>query len=422
MIAAALCSGGFEKILSNEIRKLSRQVDFKIIDSGFGKVRFETSLAGLYYALLSLRTADRLMLEAASFSAVNFDELFEGTRSVRWEDYVPKGMGLTVDKARSNHSQLAAETSIQAVVHKAAAERLCGHYHQTRLNEDPGNSAGLRVHIEKDKVYLMLDISGEPLYKRGYRTSGGIAPLRESAAAALLLQSLWRRKYPLYDPFCGSGTIVIESALYAWDAAPGLGRRFAVSNLAFGDAAVENEARAALFERIDVSRPLQIYGSDGDPAAAAAANANLERAAGIAARGGKRAACLPKIWQRKMEDARAPCGGGFIITNPPYGIRLLDKERAEELYRSMAVLKTNFPAWKINVLSANAGFETFFGENAACCKKIVSGAVETYFYEFDAAPPKKPEYTQNQKNAADKQPKPPKPPAEKKARGMSYTW
>ncbi|MDR0663247.1 MAG: class I SAM-dependent RNA methyltransferase [Spirochaetaceae bacterium] len=416
MVLAALCSGGFEKILSNEIRKLkSAGADCRIIDSTFGKVRFETDIEGLYYALLSLRTADRLMIEAASFPAVDFDELFEGTRSVRWEDYIPKGMGLTVDKARSNHSQLAAETSVQAVAHKAAAERLCAHYRQTRLNEDPDKSAKLRIHIEKDNVFLMLDICGEPLYKRGYRIRGGVAPLRESAAAALLLQSLWKRKYPMYDPFCGSGTIVIEAALYAWDVAPGLGRRFAVSNLAFGDTAIENEARAVLSERIDASRPVQIYGSDGDTAVVAAANANLERAVSMA--GGKRAAYPPRIWLRKMEESRSPREEGFIITNPPYGRRLLDREGAEDVYRSMAVLRANFPAWKINVLSAHEGFETFFGENAARCKKIVSGAVETYFYEFDPVPKQKPEHNRGEKNAVNRN-----APTGKSKRGMTYTW
>ncbi|MDR2098269.1 MAG: class I SAM-dependent RNA methyltransferase [Spirochaetaceae bacterium] len=423
MVAAALCSGGLEKILSNEIRKLAEHTghDYKIIDSGFGKVRFETGLAGLYGALFSLRTADRLMLEAASFPASDFDGLFEGTRSVAWEDYIPKGMGLTVDKARSNHSRLAAETSIQAVVNKAAAERLCGIYHQNRLSEDPGNAASIRVHIEKDKVYLMLDICGDPLYKRGYRVSGGTAPLRESVAAALLLQSLWRRKYPLYDPFCGSGTIVIEAALYAWNAAPGLGRRFAVSNLAFGDAVIENEMREALFGKIDVSRQVEIYGSDGDSAVVSAAKANLERAFTVILRGGTQAACRPKLWWRKMEEAKAPSGEGFIITNPPYGIRLLDKESAEETYRSMAALKNNFPSWKINVLSASSGFETFFGENASRCKKIVSGAFETFFYEYDAEPKKKTGYHHSVKSAVNKN-KDTSGAAKKTSRGMTYTW
>jgi putative N6-adenine-specific DNA methylase len=381
MIMVALCAGGTERLVSNEIRKLSTETGrgFRIMDSGFGNVRFETDLTGIYYALLSLRAADRLLLEAADFDATDFDALFEGVRAVAWEDYIPKGMGLVVDKARSNHSRLAAETSIQAVAHKAAAERLCARYGQNSLPDE--KTGVLRVHIEKDRARIMLDLCGAPLFKRGYRLEGGIAPLRESMAAALVLQSLWRRKYPLYDPFCGSGTIVIEAALFAWNAAPGLWRQFAISNLAIADSGAEAGARRDLLERIDTSRTVLIFGSDGDSAVAGTAKANLERALGIM--GGPRPCCLPKLWFRKMEEAKAPADEGFIITNPPYGMRLLDKENAEALYRNMAVLRKNFPAWKMNVLSAHAGFETFLGEKAARCKKFTSGAVETYFYEYD---------------------------------------
>ncbi|MDR2660055.1 MAG: class I SAM-dependent RNA methyltransferase [Spirochaetaceae bacterium] len=402
MIVVALCSGGLEKLVSNEIRKFTG--DFRIIDSGFGKVRFETNLRGVYYALLSFRAVDRLLLEAAYFPASDFDELFEGTRAVAWEDYIPKGMGLAVDKVRSNHSRLAAETAIQAIVHKAAAERLCKHYSQNRLTES-GETVELRVYIEKDQAQILIDLCGSPLFKRGYRIEGGTAPLRESTAAALLLQSLWRRKYPLYDPFCGSGTIVIEAALFAWDIAPGLlGRRFALSALAIACEKTENDVRRELSERIDTSKIIQIYGSDSDSGVVETAKTNLSRIlnslSGMGDAGVKPPPpnCKPKLWWRKMEEAKAPADDGYIITNPPYGIRLLDKEGAEAVYRSMAVLKHNFPRWKINVLSAHAGFEAFFGSNASRCKKITAGASETYFYEYDFVE-RKAEHIQNSKNA-----------------------
>ena len=394
MVLVALCGGGLEKIVANEIRKLKpdssgKPGNFRIIDSGFGNVRFETDLTGMYHALLSLRAVDRLLLEAASFPATDFDGLFDGTRAVVWEDYIPKGMGLVVDKVRSNRSRLASETSIQSVVHKAAADRLCQCYHQLSLPESgAGNRACLRVYVEKDRVQILLDLCGKPLFKRGYRLGGGAAPLRESTAAALLLQSLWRRKYPLYDPFCGSGTIVIEAALYAWDVAPGLLRPFAVSALPFAAAAIENDVRRMLFERIDPSRTVRIFGSDSDGEAVEAAKANLDRAldAAMANKNAfeqRRPACLPKLWRRPMEEAKAPFPDGYIITNPPYGLRLLDMEAAEELYRGMNILWDNFPSWKVNILSAHAGFESLFGAKAGRCKKITSGAVETYFYEYD---------------------------------------
>ncbi|MDR2344262.1 MAG: class I SAM-dependent RNA methyltransferase [Spirochaetaceae bacterium] len=414
-----------EKLAANEIRKLDGDSPdgFRIIDSGFGKVRFETGLTGMYRALLSLRTVDRLLLEAASFTATDFDGLFDGTRAVAWEDYIPKETGLAVDKVRSNHSRLAAETSIQSVVHKAAADRLCKCYRQLSLPPTgPGNGAELRVYVEKNQVQILLDLCGKPLFKRGYRLEGGTAPLRESTAAALLLQALWRRKHPLYDPFCGSGTIVIEAALFAWDVAPGLGRGFTVSALPFADTAVENDVRQMLLERIDLSRTVRIFGSDSDGEAVKAAKANLERALKVAgggkdAFGSPRPACLPKLWNRPMEEAVAPFPEGFIITNPPYGIRLLDRENSEKLYGRMGVLKDRFPSWRMNVLSAHAGFESFFGEKADRCKKISSGALETYFYQYDGGDKRKkesrPPISTRNKTVPD---------VKKSGGGKIYTW
>jgi putative N6-adenine-specific DNA methylase len=390
MIAVALCPIGLEKTVSNELRKLAQSSGrrFRVTGTGAGKVRFETCLGGLYRAVLGLRCADRVLLEAASFRADNFDSLFEGVKAVRWEDYIPKGMALTVAKARAAGSALAAETSVQAVVNKAAADRLCAAFGVLRLPESAsgggrqaaGQAAELRVHIERDNVQVLLDLCGKPMFKRGYRVEGGIAPLRETVAAGLLLMSGWLRKHPLYDPFCGSGTIVTEAAMFAWDVAPGLARRFAIAGLAFADADAEKDARAELLAKADLSRIVRIFGSDGDAEAIGTAKANLARV--LEAAGGA-PACVPKLWFRKMEEASAPDSEGFVITNPPYGVRLLDKEKAEALYRTMAALPERFPAWKIGVLSAHADFPALFGAKAARCRKITSGAIGTYFYEFE---------------------------------------
>jgi putative N6-adenine-specific DNA methylase len=184
-IAMALCAAGAERVTSNELKKLK----LRVLDSAFGRVRFEADLAGLYRALMALRTADRLLLEAVRFEAQDFEGLFEGSRGVPWEELIPRGKGLVVSKVRSNRSRLEAVTSIQGVVHKAVADRLCGAYGLHRLPE--GDAAELRVYLEKDQVSLLLDLCGEPLFKRGYRSEGGIAPLRETTAAALLLLSGW---------------------------------------------------------------------------------------------------------------------------------------------------------------------------------------------------------------------------------------
>jgi putative N6-adenine-specific DNA methylase len=400
--AVALCAVGAEKVVSNELRKLGLAVE----GSGFGKVRFRADLAGLYRSLMALRAADRVLLETASFTAGDFDALFEGARDVAWERLVPRGMGLAVTKVRSGRSKLRAETSVQAVVHKAAAERLCGAFRIRRLPEGE-KTAELRVYIEKDRVSLLLDLSGEPLFKRGYRTEGGAAPLRESTAAAVLLLSNWRRKFPLYDPFCGSGTIVIEAAMYAWDMAPGLGRRFALEDLSIANGETGDAVRAELAARIDFNRTIRISGSDADGRALSAARSNLGRACKLAVpRLSRRHAApdepddsavplldspvVPALRQLPMEEARAPgdCGdtepAGFIVTNPPYGKRIGSPEEAEEIYGGMEALGKRFPGWKLVLITSHPGFESFFGRKADSCREITNGAVPAYLFQYEA--------------------------------------
>ncbi|MDR2392559.1 MAG: class I SAM-dependent RNA methyltransferase [Treponema sp.] len=389
MNALGLCAVGVEKILSQELKKLG----LPVLAATFGKVRFKADLRGLYLALMSLRTADRILLEAGAFPALDFDSLFEGARAIPWEDLIPQGMGLRVAKVRVNRSQLHAVASIQAIVHKAAVDRLCQHRGLDRL-PDEGKQGRLRVYIEKDQVSLLLDLSGEPLFKRGYRTEGGIAPLRETTAAAILLLAQWRRKFPLYDPFCGSGTIAIEAALYAWDMAPGLGRDFALSDLALGNRDLEQAVRKELLDRVDFSRIIRIYGSDEDPRAVSIAQSNGVRAYTLAqgkdpvGRGIQPGLSLPwlpdftvcPLERLKVHYRTAESPAGFIITNPPYGKRLGDRETAEAIYRHMDVLSRRFPGWKLGVITNHPGFESFFGKKADLCKELTNGAIPSYFF------------------------------------------
>jgi putative N6-adenine-specific DNA methylase len=398
--AVALCAVGAEKVVSNELRKLGLKVE----NSGFGKVRFQADLAGLYRSLMALRAADRVLLEAASFPAEDFEALFEGARNVLWERLVPRGMGFAVTKVRSSRSKLKAETSVQAVVHKAAAERLCGAFRIGRLPEGE-KTAELRVYIEKDRVSLLLDLSGEPLFKRGYRTEGGAAPLRETTAAAILLLANWRRKFPLYDPFCGSGTILIEAAMYAWDMAPGLGRRFALEDLSIANGETGKAVREELAARINFDRTIRISGSDADGRVLSAARANLGRARSLAAprllerpasaglddsAGGFRdSPPVPDLRQLPMEEAVPPvCGDteppGFIVTNPPYGKRIGSPEEAEAIYGGMKVLGKRFPGWKLALITGYPGFESFFGRKADSCREITNGAIPSFLFQYEA--------------------------------------
>jgi len=400
--AVALCAVGAEKAVSNELKKLNLKVD----DSLYGRVRFKADLAGLYKALIGLRAADRVLLEVASFKAADFDALFENTAEAEWERLVPKGMGLIVAKVRSNRSLLKAETSIQAIVHKAAAQRLCAKYNVNRLPE-PGitpkgentvKTAEVRVYIEKDIVSILVDLSGEPLFKRGYRSEGGVAPLRETTAASILLLSGWKRKFPLYDPFCGSGTILIEAAMYAWDMAPGLGRNFAIQDMIIADAKIERQIRDEFRAKINLStdgiRLIRIAGSDEDKRSVSIAASNVARLRDIAEgrepqRGIRPPDCKAlgiDIKTIPMKEARSPYTdetSGYIITNPPYGKRLGDQTMAEEIYKEMSGLQQRFLGWKFAVITDHSGFESFFGTKADSCREISNGAIPSYFFQYE---------------------------------------
>ena len=381
----ALCGIGLEGVVARELGKLG----LRALESRLGKVRFEADIRGCYRALMGLRAADRVLWEAASFSAPDFDALFEGVRDTPWERYIPPGMGLLVDKVRlgrsSGDSRLQSARSIQGLVHRAAAERLCRQYRCSRL-PDGGEAAALRVYIEQGRAQVLLDLCGEPLFKRGYRPQGGAAPLRETTAAALILLSGWRRKYPLYDPFCGAGTILIEAALYAWNMAPGLGRSFALSKLGVSDPTAEAEVREDLRRRIDLTRTVRLAGSDTDFQILALAQANALRAYQAAKPpqgNGPPPLSLPAFQTRAMEDLRPSWAEpGFIITDPPYGKRLGDRQSAEAAYRNMAALGRFFSGWKLGVITDHPGFESHFGRKADACRELTNGAAPAYFYQY----------------------------------------
>jgi putative N6-adenine-specific DNA methylase len=405
--AVALCAVGAEKTVSNELKKLG----LGVIESVYGKVSFKADTTGLYRSLIGLRASDRVLLEVGSFQASGFDELFDKTQAIPWEKFVNAQTGLKIAKVRSSGSRLKAETSIQSVTHKAAAERLCKHNGLSRL-PDTDQPAEARVYVEKDTVSILLDLSGEPLFKRGYRKDGGIAPLRETTAASLILLSGWKRKYPLYDPFCGSGTILAEALMYAWDMAPGIARTgdrgFAIDRLLIADKETEETVRAEFRGRINFERLVRIAGSDEDTVSAALALTNLNNVH-VLAENSRRSddkpqaekpqtskppvvkppavkPKLPAVTVKPMNMAQPPFeseDNGFIITNPPYGKRLGNTEASLEIYKEMSVLAKNFPGWKLAVICDHPGFESFFGRKADSCREITSGAIPAYFYQYE---------------------------------------
>jgi putative N6-adenine-specific DNA methylase len=382
-ILVALCAVGAEKILGNEIKLLG----YKLSGNAPGRVSFTGDDDTLFKANLCLRTADRVYLQMASYPASDFDQLFDGVYNVEWQDFFKKDSRIVVDKVRTNRSKLNSEHSIQGMVQKAVYKKLGEKWKMTTLPET-GNESDIRVYLDDDKVLILLDLSGDPLHKRGYRTEGGTAPLRETTAAVMLQEMMWRRKTPLHDPFCGSGTIAIEASLYAYNVAPGFGRHFALETLPIYNQqrAVEIKKEEAAKIRTDVE--VRITGSDIDPASIERARVNAEHACVTAGRalqlvGRDDRLPRPDFTVADFADLKAPYESGILLCNPPYGERLGDEEQAEQLYKNMASLFTDFPGWQLGVITANKKFQECIGKYASLLKSLKAGNLDTTLYIYN---------------------------------------
>lgn len=379
----ALCAVGAEKILGNEIKFLG----YKLISNAPGRVSFFGDDNSLFRANLCLRTADRIYLQVAEYTALNFDDLYDGAYSVNWQDFFKKDSKIVVDKVRINKSKLNSEHSIQGMVHKAIYKKLGDKWNMQTLPET-GEQSDIRVYIDENKVILLLDLSGLPLHKRGYRVDGGIAPLRETTAAVMLQKMLWRRKTPLHDPFCGSGTIPIEATLYAFNVAPGFGRRFALENLSIYNEKQALEIRAQEAAKIRTDVEVRITGSDIDAKAIERAQKNAEYACVMAGRALKSigiSAHLPRpdFIQSDFQQLQAPYENGLLLCNPPYGERLGDEEEVSKLYKQMNSLWEDFPNWDIGVITSNPNFQEDFSHKANHIKNLKAGNLDTQFYIYN---------------------------------------
>ena len=353
----ALCAVGAERILGNEIKHLG----YKLNGNAPGRVSFLGDDDALFKANLCLRTADRIYLQLAEYDALNFDDLYDGTYNIRWQDYLRKDSRVIVDKVRSYKSKLNSEHSIQGIVHKAIYSKLGDVWKMSSMPET-GEESDIRVYVDENKVLILLDLSGLPLHKRGYRVDGGIAPLRETLAATLLQEMMWRRKTPLHDPFCGSGTIAIEATLYAFNVAPGFGRRFALENLPIYNEKRAEEIKAEEASKIRTDVEVRITGSDIDDAAVERSKKNAEYACVMAGRALKSiriSAHIPRpdFIQSDFADLAAPYDEGLLLCNPPYGERLGDADEARELYKKMQSLWTDFNGWDIGIITSKEEFQ-----------------------------------------------------------------
>ncbi|MCR5252377.1 MAG: class I SAM-dependent RNA methyltransferase [Treponema sp.] len=382
-ILVALCAVGAEKILGNEIKHLG----YRLISNAPGRVTFEGDDDALFRTNLCLRTADRLYLQLAQYKAFGFDDLYDGAYAVNWQDFLRKDSRIVVDKVRVYKSKLNSQNSIQGMVHKAIYAKLGDVWHMQTLPET-GEESDIRVYVDDNQVYILLDLSGLPLHKRGYRTDGGVAPLRETTAAVLLQEMMWRRKTPLHDPFCGSGTIAIEATLYAFNVAPGLGRRFALENLPIFNSDRADEIRAQEAAKIRTDVEVRITGSDIDARAIERSKQNAEHACVMAGRalksiGISKHIIRPDFVQADFADLSAPYENGLLLCNPPYGERLGELEEVKELYGNMDSLWKEFPGWDLGVITSCDTFQDNFAHNANKIKNYKAGNLDTYFYMYN---------------------------------------
>ena len=370
----APCHFGLEAVLKREILDLG----YEILQVEDGRVTFSGDAEAVAYANLFLRTADRILLKVGRFEARTFEELFERTKDLPWERYIPKNGKFWVAKANSIRSKLFSPSDIQSIMKKAMVERLKSRYHLEWFPED-GEAFPIRVSIVKDQVLVGLDTTGVPLHKRGYRAMTSKAPISETLAAALLMLTPWKGDRILVDPFCGSGTFPIEAALMAANMAPGLRRSFQAESWEhIVPGTCWQNAREDGESLIDRRAETDIQGFDIDGAVIRGARENA-RAAGVEK--------LIHFQQRPAAELSHPGKYGFLVTNPPYGERLEDKERLPELYRTLGERFAALDTWSLYVITGYEEAERFLGRKAAKNRKIYNGMLKTYFYQYPGPRP-----------------------------------
>ncbi len=384
----ALCALGLEKMLGLEIAKIGLKATSKTP----GRVGFTTDLKGLFRANLELRTAERILLILGRFPAGDFDALFEGARRPDWERFFAPEDRLVIERVRIRESKLAAQTTVQSVTHKAIYEKLGKVYGLKRMPET-GRERSLRIYLDNDECSLGLDLSGEALHRRGWRKAAGDAPLKETVAAGILLLAGYRRHKSLLDPFCGSGTFLIEAAHFAMERAPGLDRHFAIETMPLireGAATIfsgeRERARAAV--RKDVE-PI-LVGRDADPQA-------IDNARGNAARAG--VAPLIDFAVGAAEECAPPSEEGILLGNPPWGERLGTPAETRALYKRLGAAwglsreappqaeanpAERFKNWSLGIVTNDPEAGHLFGQPAPVLKEIMNGAEAHWFHWYPA--------------------------------------
>lgn len=371
----ATAAFGIESVVKDEIKKLG----YEITEVENGKIRFTGPLEAIPRSNLWLRCADRVLLEIGRFKAVTFDELFEKTKALPWENFIPEDGEFPAAKITSVKSTLFSKSDGQRIVKKAVVERLKSKYHVDWFSENRGKYP-IHIQILKDEVTLSIDTSGSGLNKRGYRQYGNEAPLKETISAALVYLSRWKPDRFFLDPLCGSGTIVIEAALIGKNIAPGLKREFVSESWDFIPKALWENARKEAEEAIN-DKEFLILGSDVDPDALKQARINAELA------GVTDHVAFQKLAVQSVETKKKY---GVIITNPPYGERIGEEKEVQQLYRDMGKIFRGLDSWSYFVITGYERFEKYFGEPSTKNRKLYNGDIKTHFYQYyGPLPPRK---------------------------------
>ncbi|MBR2401487.1 MAG: class I SAM-dependent RNA methyltransferase [Lachnospiraceae bacterium] len=372
----APCHFGLEAILKKEIYDLG----YEILSVEDGKVIFEGDEEAVCRANIFLRSAERVLIKVGSFQAKTYDELFEGTKALEWERFIPSDGKFWVAKAASVKSQLFSPSDIQSIMKKAMVERLKSVYHISWF-EETGASYPIRAFLFKDTVTVGLDTTGDSLHKRGYRKLTAKAPIAENLAAALIMLTPWSGKRSLVDPFCGSGTIPIEAAMMAANMAPGMKRSFTAQtwkNLISSKEWKDIFEEANDLVNLKVETDIQGFDLDENMVYIARENAKL---AGVDH--------LIHFQKRNVSELSSPKKYGFIITNPPYGERLEDKQSMGPLYRIIGERYKKLDTWSMFLITAYENAENDLGMKAMKNRKIYNGMMKTYFYQYLGPKPPK---------------------------------
>ena len=374
----APCHFGLEAVLKREIIDLG----YDISEVEDGRVTFLGDAEAICRANIFLRTAERILVKVGSFKAESFDELFEKTRALPWENYIPKDGKFWVAKAASVKSKLFSPSDIQSIMKKAMVRRLQEYYGISWFEED-GAAYPVRVFLKKDIVTVGIDSSGVSLHKRGYREVSGKAPITETLAASLIMLTPWRKDRILVDPFCGSGTFPIEAAMMAANIAPGMNRSFTAEKWTnFIPKKLWYDTVEEANELVDDTVEVDIQGYDVDGSVIKIARRNA-REAGVDH--------LIHFQERDVKELSHPKKYGFIITNPPYGERLEDKSTLPSIYQAFGKSFKELDSWSAYMITSYDEAEKYFGRKADKNRKIYNGMLKTYFYQFlGPKPPRKP--------------------------------